>query len=499
MLKSSLLEIIRTFSKQELAKFEDFVRSPYFNKKEYVTNLFLEIKKYAPDFKDENLGKEKVWNKLFPGIEYNYGIMKNLIHELTKLSESFITIEDLNSDKLQYNYTLLATLRKRKITKVLSSKIEMIENIYNDPDFKNENYDIEEYYDFLNKLYFFKSVYYRDHNIKNTSEYESTCRSIDYLIYSAIIFFYKLFNNYNAYADKKFPERGNAGKIFLAGLNQNLILPLLNDVKVKSERDFLILKCFHEMNIALDADADINSYYNFKKSLHDCSDIISKSDLADLMRCLTNSLISIMRSKTGLGINYDKEVFENYNLSIEKHIYLQPNGMLLGNSYLNYIMKAFSLKEYESIEIFAKKFGNKIPEDRRENDNNCAEALILFGKKEYGKSLEHLSRLKYDFFNMKHYVKHIQMMSHYELDDYLSFNYVADSYRHFLSKNKSVTSYNKSVSENLCNSINILFKLRESFDKFELEKFRKEIEENNKLINKYWILDKISEIEKVKS
>ncbi len=36
MLKSSLLEILRTFSKQELMKFEDFVRSHYFSKNENV-------------------------------------------------------------------------------------------------------------------------------------------------------------------------------------------------------------------------------------------------------------------------------------------------------------------------------------------------------------------------------------------------------------------------------------------------------------------------------
>ena len=64
MLKSSLLEILRTFSKEELKKFEDFVRSPYFNKKEKLVKLFLAIKKYAPEFADANLDKEKVWSDI---------------------------------------------------------------------------------------------------------------------------------------------------------------------------------------------------------------------------------------------------------------------------------------------------------------------------------------------------------------------------------------------------------------------------------------------------
>jgi len=91
------------------------------------------------------------------------------------------------------------------------------------------------------------------------------------------------------------------------------------------------------------------------------------------------------------------------------------------------------------------------------------------------------------------------MINYFELNDYISFNYIADSYKHFLSKNKSVTSYSKSVSEDFCKNVNKLFKLRESFDKFEMEKFRKEIIETEPMIHKYWILDKIVEIESAKS
>ena len=257
MLKSSLLEIIRTFSKQELIKFEDFVRSPYFNKKENVAKLFLEIKKYAPSFTDANLEKEKIWVKVFPGKEYNYGIMKNLIHELTKLSESFITIEFSTSDKLLNNTVLLQTLLERKITRVFSSKIDMIEKKYDNPDLKNESYTITGYYEFLKELYSLKRSYCGRYNLGSTAFHEFTCRSIDYTIYSSIIYFYKEFNNYLVHNYKKILSNDNAAEIFLAGLDKNLISPLLKNVKAKSERDYLILKCFCDMNIALNADANI--------------------------------------------------------------------------------------------------------------------------------------------------------------------------------------------------------------------------------------------------
>ncbi|HAY34594.1 MAG TPA: hypothetical protein PK536_04545 [Ignavibacteria bacterium] len=493
MLKSSLLEIIRSFSKQDLLKFEDFVRSPYFNKKENVSRLFMEIKNYAPSFTDGNLEKEKTWAKLFPGTEYNYGIMKNLIHDLTKLSDSFIAIEYSNADKLKSNIDLLAALLQRQISKVFSAKYDMTEKIYIDPALKNESYKMEQYYDFLFKLKLLKAIYNRLHN-PGSSSFEYITESGNYFLYSAVINFYKYYNNYLAFNDRHIQVKDSTAETFLNGLNKNFIPDLIKKVKTNSEREYKILKCFYEMNIALNPDADISCYNNFKKSLQDCSDIIPRGDLKDLLVCLNNSLTKIREGKSNTGINSNREILEISNMEIENNLFLQPNGVMDQNSYINYILTAFTLREYESIEIFVKKFGSKIPEDRRENVNNYSQAHISFGKKEFDKSLEYLSKINHDFFNMKHLVRDIQMMNYYELNDYVSFDFALDSYKHFIAKNKSVTPHNRSLSEDFCNNIKKLFRLRESFDKFELEKVRKEII-NNKLINKYWILDKLSEIE----
>jgi len=497
MLKSSLLEILRTFTKQELIKFEDFVRSPYHNKKENVVKLFLEIKEYAPEFSSDNLEKDKIWVKVFPGKEYNYGIMKNLIHELTKLSESFITIEYSFNKKLETNIDLLVALTERQITKVFLTKTDMLTKIYNSPDLKNENYSVEEYYEFLYKLYYLKSFYESHHDVDSKESYETICSYIEYLIYSAVITFYKYYNNYLTRIYKKIPDKVNATEIFNAGMN-NIISKLLENVKVKSEKDFLILKCFHEMNIAVDTNADINSYFNFKKSLIDCSEIIPKEDLRNLLICSINSLRDIKKRNPDLEINFRKEILGNFDLMIENNVFLESSGFIEGSLFIAYIEYAFFLKDYERIENLTKKFANKISEGTRKNDNIFSHALICYGKKEYNKSLEYLSKINYDYFYMKHMVKNIQILNYYELNDYISFSYVADSYRHFISKNRSVTSVNKSISADLCNSVNKLFKLRESFDKFELEKFRKESEKSTERepSYKYWILDKISEIEK---
>ena len=128
MLKSSLLEIIRTFTKQELIKFEDFVRSPYFNKKENVVKLFLEIKKYSPELSDEDLEKEKVWGRLFPGQKYNYWIMKNLIFDLNKVAERFLHIQNYESKIFEQDINLLEKMNEKGLLRQYEKNLKSFRN-----------------------------------------------------------------------------------------------------------------------------------------------------------------------------------------------------------------------------------------------------------------------------------------------------------------------------------------------------------------------------------
>jgi len=97
MLNSTLIEIFKTFEKTDLKRFEDFLKSPYFNKKTNVVALFNIIKTHFPDYKTENLKKETVWKKLYPDKNFNYGVMKNFIHDLTKLAENYLQTQILES------------------------------------------------------------------------------------------------------------------------------------------------------------------------------------------------------------------------------------------------------------------------------------------------------------------------------------------------------------------------------------------------------------------
>ncbi len=122
MEKSTLVEILRTFSKDELSGFGDFVSSPYFNKKSNVTKLYTALKKLAPDFPAAMIAKEEMWKSIFPGKKYNYGIMKNLIYDLNKLAVKFLELEVYSQKQFDNDFNQLDAFRLKKLKSLFIKK-----------------------------------------------------------------------------------------------------------------------------------------------------------------------------------------------------------------------------------------------------------------------------------------------------------------------------------------------------------------------------------------
>ena len=98
MLNTSVISVFRTFSKEELKRFEEFLLSPYYNKKSAVVNLFNVIKKNEPDYNSPNLERKKLWSRLYKDKDFNYGVMKNLIYDLGKCADTFIELQNYEKD-----------------------------------------------------------------------------------------------------------------------------------------------------------------------------------------------------------------------------------------------------------------------------------------------------------------------------------------------------------------------------------------------------------------
>ncbi len=159
MLRSNLIEAIRTLSQKEMKEFGEFVSSPFFNKNKNVIKLYEIIKKYYPELESEKLSKENVYAKLFPSEKYKDSSMRLLMFYLYETLEKFLAYTGYTRNELQYKKNLLAEFNERNLLKDFEKtytevKEKLDNTLTKDEDFYIDSFDIADvYFEFLSKVH----------------------------------------------------------------------------------------------------------------------------------------------------------------------------------------------------------------------------------------------------------------------------------------------------------------------------------------------------------
>ena len=139
--KIRAITILKTLSKKEIAGFEDFLNSPYFNKgKKYIARFFKVLKKYYPDFRSEEFLKKEIYKKLYPKEPYSDLRFRKLSSELYKLLLEFLAAEEFFSGETEYDLKVLRQLNDRKLGSLFEQEMKTIHNSLQKTDLRNDRY-----------------------------------------------------------------------------------------------------------------------------------------------------------------------------------------------------------------------------------------------------------------------------------------------------------------------------------------------------------------------
>ena len=488
MLKSSLLEILRTFSKEESLKFEDFINSPYLNKNSNTIKLNSALRKYSPEYISKELDKEIVWKVMFPGKEYNYGTMKNLIHELSKLAMKFIVLEEFEENILERDNILMNCLNERNITKLFNVKMNELDRQYSKESFKKDYFFINDFYSAYSKMNWIKIYHNRANNLNAVTEKDLINSSATF-IYSFLIYLFKYYNNVMTDSiNQNFSMEKNILPVFLKRISPDIIEKLLIIVKENSKRDYNILNVFWKMSRSQLNNQNVEYFLDFKKALYDNIGILSKWDAKDLFSLMGNSLNNLDPSK----INVEKELFELTDSMLRSGIIFNRDGTITTSDFILYNWRAFNAGEYEAINKFTVKYLNKIPVESMEYSEKISLAFLLFGEGNFEEVLEIITSLQHPNFIIKVRMKHLKAKCLYELNDFISFDSEYKTIYHFLKNNKSLSSKVKNDTKYLFEMIKKMFRLREKLNEFEFEELKNEISMGS-FNKRSWLNVKINE------
>ncbi|MEO8210916.1 MAG: hypothetical protein ABI840_10165, partial [bacterium] len=378
MLKTSFLEMLRSFEKEELKRFEAFLKSPYFNSRSYVINLFMLIKKYAPAFDDIKLDKEELWKHLFPEKKYNYGIMKNIIYDLTKFAERFFEIEKFNSDeKARMNY-LLEMLNEKHLDSIFMNKYNSFEKT-----FFTSSKHYETFYEELlsiNQKRIELSAYHPKLRLK--------FHSIEIARLMILEFMVKFSTNFNSVyiEETEFNEisENDFVKLFSkAIINNTEIEKYAESVKSGSVKDYRIFLIHLKLIRAYLNPDDLNLFFDFKKTLIDNDKYIAEAGKRVLYACLSSALDNCNNTSK---INKIKEIYQIMKILVDKKIFAEENGKVNPALFMLAIKTSAHVKDNPFIEKILKEFLPNIDPGLQPNLKLFGMAYSKYSKNEFDES-----------------------------------------------------------------------------------------------------------------
>lgn len=472
MKKSKLITFLKTFSKEELQEFEDFVASPFFNKRKDLINFYHYLKRCAPEFCDEHLEKEQVFAQVFPNEPFQEKKLGYLMSYLCTLIEQFLKIKAFQAHKHLADGQWLNTLVERRLFKYYEQEFRKVSKKLDKIAIKDEDFYFGKYQLHDAAVHYAKVRQFRKHekNVQMVANY---------------------LDNYYWY--KKIQLGCNMllrqrimGTAYDFHFLDEVIHYLSENGRVKEP----IIAIFYIIFKML-KEEQADEYFELLKELiivH--QEGLNQEDLGDIYRYA----ISFCSQKLKQGkINYAEEALNLYLNGINYDIFIE-DGYLSPWTYKNIIKLGLGLKRFEWVEEFIEQYNEKLQPDFRQNAMHFNLADLFYYKKDYEQSLLHLNQIKFTdiFYNLG--TKLMLLKIYYELDEEEPLLSLLASFSLFLKRNKQISKNTREMYLNFCTILNRIMRRK----KEKIPKIRQTIQESKLLTERRWLMERLKEWERNK-
>ncbi|HMQ70035.1 MAG TPA: hypothetical protein PKA90_13620 [Ignavibacteria bacterium] len=487
------VEILKTFSKDELSNFREFLSSPFFNKSQKLINFFNELIKYYPTFDSKKLTNESLCKNLSSSVEFNQMTFNNLVFDLSTTLKAYLKTLCLEKYRIESNDLFTRELMSRKLFKLAKENNKQMINECTSKPNVDANYYVNMFYLLTDKLNLNKITKPKsnDENVKLTVN-----TLIDRGKFITFFFLTEMVREYENIL--------TLGKVYDTMPENNFILDFISKtdflsmikIVIENEKDKQqceILKIYYELLLALSNFDNEEYYYRYKTTLLRNVSILSINEkrfhFGRLLRyCLTKNQNHQGNNKFG------EELFKIYEYILKNENYVSSitNNMPV-ELFRDILLHGLRLRKYNWVISFIKKYIKCLNPDRRQNIFHYSLAEYYFNIKKFHKAKQFLSKIIFEEFIYKLDYRNLFLMIHFELEEYESALSLIDSYIHFLRNDKTFSSDYKKRNKKFIKIVNKLILHKTSPNR--LTSGFIFIDYNQDYPYKEWINEKVREVE----
>lgn len=487
MHKSKVIEIIRTFSGEELKIFRNYLLSPVHNTNKKVIKLFELVKKYYPEFNSRNINKELIFKKLYPGKKYSDIVMRILISDMLKLAEEFLAYRVYTEDNIAEKKYLLKELEIRKLDNLIKKHLKETEVLLNREHLINSSY-------FLNR-YELESLKY---NILIASDKQDKAGNVlekqgEYLVDYFLINSLNIMQEMNEFSEVLNQDFSiNPAEILIKNLN---IDNFFTELKKTEYKYYPLLEIYYNLYRFSLNNMENERFYKLKNSIFDNFNKFDENERNNLLLALESCSVTRVR----MGIPGSREdLMEVYELLISGSAFsIKKKKFMQANLFRNIFYTAMLLKRTDWAENFVDSYIEFLLPEQRPDMLNYTKAMLFFERNKFDEALVLISKINYTFFVFKYEAKILMIKLYYELNSYEPALSLIDSFSHFLSKNKNVSLVYKEPFMNFLKFTKELIKQRSkpgAVNKVNIYALHKKAESMEHFISKNWIIEKIEQL-----
>jgi len=478
--KSSVIKLLQTFSKQELSEFEIFLDSPYFNTNKNLQRLLSLTLKFLIDNESDILTKEKLWKEMFPAKIYSDGIMRNLLYELNKCAENYLRHKNF-SKNFEYDKALLNELFERNHFGVLEKKLDLFEKKINTLVNKDENY-------LYNKIYIveFRTNILKDKSLLETYRYGQSKLQLELFLLSFSVSELSLFieeQRANVKHNSKLLES-------LLGIFENKINDFGNNPLIQ----IYLLLCLAFVKPGYEN--CIKAKKIFEKN-YNAFDVVDKKNIYSVFQTI---FLKYFDAGILTTLNEVKELY--IEMINDKDVLEFRSGKISLNLFRNILSTFLTTNEFELAKSFIENYMENADTQNLSHLREYSLAHLYFSEGDYRKVLEICNKIDYnnffesvaDNFYYKIDIKRLIIKSFFEMGDWEGAIYMIDSAKHFITNSNSINSHTRESYLTFLKLTEELIRKSDIKNKSEIELIKYRILKMPAFGNKKWLQEKIEEI-----
>ncbi|MBC8173871.1 MAG: hypothetical protein H7X71_08200 [Chitinophagales bacterium] len=474
MFQNKSIVILRTFTPQEMRQFDEYLRSPFFNKNQTIVQLFEILKLNYPLFESQNIERTNLYTRVYGSEKFDEQKLRYLMTDLTKHLEEYLCYKAITDEELFKMHLLLYTYRLRKLEKPFFATLKIAEKTLEEWPRRDVSHAFYEYLIEEDK-YKFESDR-KEHLLK--SNLQKVVNDLDkYYILNKMRYSAEIINNKNVVA-----------------INYKLFLyeEIMNHLRNNPLDHVPAAKVYYYVILTVTEPENKQHYKNLLTSLEENKNIFSKDELFDLYVYAKNFCIR----KINQGYTeYIRELFDLYKIILHNKIIFKDNS-LSQFDYKNIVYLGLRVDELDWVKNFIIKYNEYLDLKFRKNAytynmasyfyfiNNYDEALTLLRSVEFTDIYYHLDS------------KSLLLKIYYEQEETEAFFSLVEAFKVYIKRHPLIPNAQKTTYNNMIKYVSKLFKWKLN-PKNNVEEMAAEIESTKPLADINWIRKKVEEARRI--